>query len=306
MPVSADSAPALVVHGGAGASPDNVDGCETAAQLAATILHSAGEALDAVVRAVVSLEDDGRFNAGSGSVMGLDGATIEMDAAVMDSRGRLGSVACIRRVRNPVLVARAVADSPHSFLAGEGAERFARTHHMAIAPPPSEDILRRREAAIWQWIAQIKQRSPAEQAALLEGRHHPTEPPGAATPSCDTVGAVARDARGHFAVAGSTGGITPALMGRVGDTPIIGAGFYAGRDGAVAATGIGERIIPQLLAHTVYQWIADGTPLQQALERGIALFPAHVEVGLIAVSRTEAGSSSKRPMPVVAIGGRDD
>jgi L-asparaginase/beta-aspartyl-peptidase (threonine type) len=98
-------------------------------------------------------------------------------------------------------------------------------------------------------------------------------------------------------VALSTGGSAPSLLGRVGDTPIIGSGFYAGPDGAVAATGIGEQIVRHLLARTVYGWIEGGMPLQQALTRGVGLFDAHVPVGLIAVSRTEAGAYSNQDMP---------
>jgi L-asparaginase/beta-aspartyl-peptidase (threonine type) len=122
----------------------------------------------------------------------------------------------------------------------------------------------------------------------------PDLPAGAA---CDTVGAVVRAPDGHFGVAASTGGAAPSLMGRIGDTPIIGSGFYAGPHGAVAATGIGEHIVRHLLAHRVYSWIEDGMPLEQALQRGVALFSEDVDVGLIAVSRTEAGAWSNRDMP---------
>lgn len=295
MTDTATHPPAIVVHGGAGAPLKHVDGCQAAADAASVILRNGGEALDAVVRAVAMMEDDGRFNAGSGAVMGMDGATIEMDAAIMDSRGRLGCVACIQRVRNPVAVARAIADSPHRFLCGEGAERFARVKHMAAPLPVREEIRRRREQAILRLIGQMDA-NPA-----LRDWNYPGDRPQAPAHACDTVGAVARDAQGHFAVAGSTGGVFPALMGRVGDTPVIGAGFFAGPNGAVAVTGTGERVIPLLLAHTVYQWIADGIDLDRALARGVALFPAHVEVGLIAVSRSAAGSATNCPMPIVRV-----
>jgi L-asparaginase/beta-aspartyl-peptidase (threonine type) len=122
----------------------------------------------------------------------------------------------------------------------------------------------------------------------------PDMPAGAA---CDTVGAVVRAPDGHFGVASSTGGSAPSLLGRIGDTPIIGSGFYAGPHGAVAATGIGEHIVRHLLAHRVYSWIEDGMPLAQALQRGIDLFGKDVPVGLIAVSRLEAGALSNREMP---------
>ena len=95
----------------------------------------------------------------------------------------------------------------------------------------------------------------------------------------------------------SSGGSAPALLGRVGDTPIVGSGFFAGPAGAVAASGIGEHIVRHLLARTVYGWIEDGMPLDQALQRGVDLFAPEIKVGLIAVSRHEAGACSNGEMP---------
>jgi L-asparaginase/beta-aspartyl-peptidase (threonine type) len=276
---------AVVVHGGAGAPSTDADGCVRAAHAAIAAMRS-GDALDGAVAAVVALEDDGRFNAGSGSVLGLDGATVEMDAAVMDTRGRLGAVACLKATRNPVLVARAVAQTPHWLLAGEGAERFAREAGFAeyrIGSSKARAAHRRLMSSLSGADKAFFERRLQQGSALQHGG--------------DTVGAVTRDAGGHFAVAGSTGGIAPALLGRVGDTPIIGSGFYAGPHGAVAATGLGEQIVRHLLAHTVYGWIAEGMPLYKALSRAIDFFPEEVDIGLIAVSRTEAGSKSNRDMP---------
>lgn len=292
---------AIVVHGGAGSSPDYKDGCERAAQRAAEELGISGDALEAAVAAVTVLEDDGRFNAGRGSVLCLDGETVEMDASVMDTRGRLGAVACVRGIENPVLLARAVADTPHWFLAGEGADRFAA----AIRHPAWNKISehqREQHRKVRKALAGSAPAMPGvDNQAFLRFwnyRSAPDLPPGAA---CDTVGAVVRAPDGHFGVAASTGGSAPSLLGRVGDTPIIGSGFYAGPHGAVAATGIGEYIVRHLLAHRVYTWIEDGMPLEQALKRGIALFDKDVDVGLIAVSRTEAGSWSNRDMPQARI-----
>src|SRR5690606_9739570 len=129
---------AVVVHGGAGASRENEDGCVLAARRALAQLEVNGDALDAAIAAVTALEDDGRFNAGSGSVLGLDGATVEMDASIMDTRGRVGAIACVQSVGNPVQLARAVADTPHWLLAGEGALRFARAIGMPQGAPVSE------------------------------------------------------------------------------------------------------------------------------------------------------------------------
>ncbi|MGZ8993293.1 MAG: isoaspartyl peptidase/L-asparaginase [Burkholderiaceae bacterium] len=290
----------VVTHGGAGSTRDAVDGCEAAGRLALQQLGASGSSLDAVVAAVVSLEDDSRFNAGTGSHLGLDGKTVELDAAVMDTRGKLGAVACLGAVRNPVRVARAVADTPHWLLAGEGALKFAqlmeldqpllisaqsREQHRQmlmklarldseqLAPGYANDEFKR----FWNYSTSW------EQALLSYG--------------CGTVGAVARDADGHFAVATSTGGSPPSMSGRVGDTPIIGCGFYAGPRGAIAATGIGEYIVRQMLARTVYGWIEGGEPLESALQRAVQLFTSDVDIGLVGVTETEATAASNRDMP---------
>lgn len=292
---------AIVVHGGAGGKPEYKDGCERAAQRAVEELGISGDALEAAIAAVAVLEDDGRFNAGRGSVLCLDGETVEMDASVMDTRGRLGAVACVRGIENPVLLARAVADTPHWFLAGDGADRFAA----AIRHPAWNEISEHQREQHRKVRAALAGSTPAMPGAdnraflrFWNYRSAPDLPPGTA---CDTVGAVVRAPDGHFGVAASTGGSAPSLLGRVGDTPIIGSGFYAGPAGAVAATGIGEYIVRHLLAHRVYTWIEDGIPLEQALKRGIALFDEDVDVGLIAVSRTDAGAFSNRDMPQARI-----
>jgi len=288
---------AIVVHGGAGSPRDYDDGCARAARQAADELAISADALEAAIAAVASMEDDGRFNAGIGSVLCLDGATVEMDASIMDTRGRLGAVACVQNVKNPVLLARAVAETPHWLLAGEGANRFAA----AIGHPSHHEITPHQRDAHKKLLKELAGTVPAmpgvDNQAFLRFWNYQSPlhlPPNAA---CDTVGAVVRGPDGHFAVAASTGGSAPKLLGRVGDTPIVGSGFYAGPHGAVAATGIGEQIVRHLLARTVYGWIEDGMPLDQALRRGIDLFDPLVAVGLIAVSRTEQAVCSNRDMP---------
>lgn len=292
---------AIVVHGGAGSPCDYQDGCEQAARRAVEELGISGDALEAAIAAVTVLEDDGRFNAGRGAALGLDGATVEMDASVMDTRGRLGAVACVQGIENPVLLARAVADSPHCFLAGEGANRFAH----AIRHPTWDKISEHQREQHRQVLKELAGSTPAmprvDNKAFLRFWNFPKSPNLPASAACDTVGAVVRAPDGHFGVAGSTGGSAPCLMGRVGDTPIIGSGFYAGPAGAVAATGIGEHIVRHMLAHRVYSWIEDGMPLEQALQRGIDLFDKDIDVGLIAVSRTEAGALSNSGMPLAKL-----
>jgi len=288
---------AVVVHGGAGVSREHEDGCVLAARRALAQLEINGDALDAAIMAVATLEDDGRFNAGSGSVLALDGATVEMDAAIMDSRGRLGATTCVQGVKNPVRLARAIADTPHWMLAGDGAGRFARAVGLAAASPVSERQRTAHRKLSAQLAGSVPMMPGLNQDVFERFWNYNTPLQLPESVACDTVGAVVRGPDGHFAVACSTGGSAPSLLGRVGDCPIIGSGFFAGPEAAVAATGIGEQIVRHLLARTVYGWIADGIPLTQALQRGIDLFPPEVAVGLVAVSRSEAGSCSNREMP---------
>ncbi len=242
-------------------------------------LRKGGSALDAVVAATVVLEDDPRTNAGTGSRMRLDGS-IQMDAAVMDSRRRAGSVAAISDVRNPVLVARKVMETPHFMLAGDWATQFARSHGFPAYDPATDRARKRLERT----NADLKKGNvPAWARAWL--RDHAT----------DTVGAVARDARGRYAAASSTGGISYMMPGRVGDSPIIGAGLYAGPDGAVTVTGVGEEIWRVLLSKFVYDRVAELGP-QPACDEGLRLFPKSVPMGLIAVGTEGAGEACNREM----------
>ena len=289
---------AIVTHGGAGEPLEFTDGCEAAARRGRETLLETGDALDAAIAAVVVLEEDDRFNAGTGAVLCLDGATIEMDAAVMDTRGRLGAIACVRDVRNPVKLARAVADTPHLLLAGEGAGRFARALGFE-GSQPIRASQREKHDKVLKELAGPAPMMPGVDNRMFD-RFWNYESPLQLPPSAahDTVGAVVRGPDGHFAVAGSTGGSAPSLLGRVGDTPMVGSGFYAGPLGAIAATGIGEHIIRHLLARTVYGWLEQGMPLQQALQRGIDLIDKDAPTGLIAVTKTEAAACSNTHMPI--------
>ena len=288
---------AIVAHGGAGSPREYVDGCERAVARARQELELSGDALEAAIAAVAEMEDDGRFNAGSGSVLCLDGSTVEMDASIMDTRGRLGAVACVQGIRNPVLLARAVADTPHWLLAGDGATRFAA----AIGHPVHDRISERQREAHRKLLKELAGSVPAmpgvDNHAFLRYWNYQTPASLPESASCDTIGAVVRAPDGHFGVACSTGGSAPSLLGRVGDTPIIGSGFFAGPHGAIAATGIGEHIVRHLLAHTVYAWIAGGMPVDEAVRRGVELMPQEIDVGVIAVDRREAAMHSNREMP---------
>jgi L-asparaginase/beta-aspartyl-peptidase (threonine type) len=272
------------------------DGCDSAASAAFRILEQGGRALDAVTEAARILEDDGRFNAGSGSTLRLDGVTIETDAGLMDSTGHIGIVISVRDVRNPVLLARALMQTPHVALSGEGARLFARKKHLKRFGKPS----RHSKDRYRRLLSQIRQGELASHDPRWEGCDMETlwnfELPYKNVFDVDTIGAVALDRAGTFAVANSTGGASPMLLGRVGDSPMIGCGFFAGPQAAVACTGIGEEIIRNMLARGVYDLIADGNQTRVACRKAIRPFPGKTPVGVIAISGTGCAVVSNRQM----------
>ena len=233
----------IVIHGGAGSmTPETLGEAgdrEARAALAraleagTAILREGGSALDATQAAVVVLEDDPHFNAGRGSVFTAEGR-IECDAAIMDGATLdAGAVAGVRATRNPIRLAREVMDkSAHVFLAGSGADGFARAHGIETADP--------------SWFE-----TPERRRQLDEILARPDMPFDSAM-KYGTVGAVAVDTQGHVAAATSTGGLTGKKWGRVGDSPLIGAGTYADdRAAAVSCTGSGEYFIRLGVAHEI-------------------------------------------------------
>jgi beta-aspartyl-peptidase (threonine type) len=276
----------IIVHGGAGSPTHFSDGCKAACESAFSLLETGKSSLDAVVEAARILEDDGRFNAGSGSALRLDGKTIEMDASVMDSEGNIGIVIALHDIKNPILIARAVLNTPHVALAGEGATAFARKLGFQPFDKSSQRALER-----YQMVKQrIKNSKLEKESPLWKG--HDIEAlwnfPDVSYKEifCDTIGAVAIDKEGVLAVANSTGGFSPMMLGRVGDSPMIGCGFYSGPECALAATGMGEMIIKKMFAKTVYDMISNGEDIKGACEKGVAMFPLEIGVGIIAVSKT--------------------
>ncbi len=233
----------LVVHGGSGilerarSTPEQDrqarSGLERALAAGGAILAEGGSALDAVERAACVLEDEPSFNAGRGAVFTYQG-TNELDAAVMDGRSRdAGAVTGVTGTKNPVRLARTVMErSPHVFLSREGADQFSREQGLEQVGP--------------EWFATEERRRQLDMM-LAEGDHYFDE-----ELKYGTVGAVAVDVRGHVAAATSTGGLTGKRWGRIGDTPLIGAGTYADdRSGAVSATGAGEYFIRAAVAHEI-------------------------------------------------------
>lgn len=254
---------ALALHGGAGTlrraelSPQREAGyragLEAALEAGHAVLRQGGAALDAVTAAVCVLEDDPLFNAGRGSVFNEQGV-IEMEAAVMDGlTRRAGSVTGLRRVRHPVLAARRVMEcTGHVTLGFEAAEAFARDQGLALEPEAWFHT-----AARWQALqAELeRRRQGGSEAGMSEAQKH------------GTVGAVALDAAGALAAATSTGGRTAKRAGRIGDTPVIGAGTWADLRVAVSGTGLGEAFIRAAAAHDIAARMAyAGASLHEACD----------------------------------------
>jgi L-asparaginase / beta-aspartyl-peptidase len=234
-------------------------GLEAALAAGSAMLEKREGALDAVEAAVRVLEEDRCFNAGRGSVLTATGR-VELDAAIMDGRTlAAGAVACVRTVRNPVRLARAVLEhSPHVLLAGDGAEAFAR--EQGFAPVDAGYFWTARR---WARFVATKRDLGEDVASWSEDAPDDR--------STGTVGAVALDGAGHLAAATSTGGVTNKHRGRVGDSPIIGAGTYADdRTCAVSATGAGEAIMRALVAHEVAARMRHlGQTLREAAEAAV-------------------------------------
>jgi beta-aspartyl-peptidase (threonine type) len=272
----------IAIHGGAGTLPRAQMSAEReqqyraglAAALAAgfQVLDGGGSSLDAVTRAVVALEDDALFNAGRGAVFTLDGRN-ELDASIMDGATRAAGAVCgLTRIRNPVELARAVMEhSEYVFLSGAGAEQFAASRGFEFV---GGDYFY--TSARWSQLERI--RGGEGGVSPLTISH------------VGTVGAVALDARGRLAAATSTGGMTGKRFGRIGDSPLIGAGTYADvRSCAVSATGHGEMFIRAAVAHDICARVRyGGRTLARAVEEVVMeeLPAIGGEGGVIAIDRS--------------------
>ena len=238
--------PVLVIHGGAGVIKRDMTPAKEAEVRAAMTraleqghaqLKAGKSALDAVATAITVLEDDPNFNAGKGAVFTHDGKN-ELDAAIMDGFNlRAGAVAGVHRIKNPILLARAVMEqSPHVMLAGDGAEAFAKEVGIALVDPSYF-----RTETRWRQLQQaLKEDAAKKPHTDVETAKH-----------FGTVGAVALDVQGHLAAGTSTGGMTDKRWGRIGDSPLIGAGTYANSGCAVSGTGWGEFYIRTVAAHSI-------------------------------------------------------
>ncbi len=250
---------AIVIHGGAGTirretlTPDREKAYRDKLQEALTtgynILKSGGTSLDAVVATINVMEDSPQFNAGKGAVFTADG-TNELDAAIMDGATlKAGSVASLKRIKNPITLARWVMErSPHVMMVGEGAETFAKQNGMEWVDPSYFRTEQR-----WNQLQEAKKR----EQQMSDPGSQSKKPGGPNNDESDerkfgTVGCVALDRAGNIAAGTSTGGTTNKKFGRVGDAPIIGAGTYANnKTCGISCTGTGEYFIRSVVGHDV-------------------------------------------------------
>jgi beta-aspartyl-peptidase (threonine type) len=278
---------AIIVQGGAGkVSPDRIEsaqaGCKEAALIGWQILQAGGPALDAVEAAVRSLEDNPMFNAGTGACLNSDG-NIQLDAGLMEGHTlKVGAVAGVELIKNPISLARKVLESPHVMLVCKGAQDFAQEQGISLFA--LEDLLTERQYQIW-----LENKAQAEKGLEEEVRHHRREVGSlpAREEKHGTVGAVALDMPGRMAAATSTGGIHNKYPGRVGDSPLVGCGFYADENAAISCTGDGEDFMRLLIAKRAADFVARGDTAREAAEAAIALLGAKATGtgGLIVVDR---------------------
>ena len=282
------STPSFIVHGGAWDIPDeempgHLNGCRIAAQIGWSILQQGGAALDAVEAAIRALEDDSAFDAGKGAWLNSAGE-VELDAIIMDGTTlESGAVAAVQHVRNPISLARLVMErTPHALIAGTGAERFAQAQGIELCD--ESELLTGHELERWRMIRAQRDFSVVQ---AFSGSPH------------GTVGAVARDVRGHIAAGTSTGGTPNKMQGRVGDSPLIGCGCYADDLSAGAsATGWGESIMKVVLCKAVCDYTTQGYSAQGAADKAIGVLADRAQGlgGLIVIDRSgQIGVSFNTP-----------
>jgi len=283
----------VIVHGGAWDTPNDlfeerIKGVERAAREALGVLDSGGSALDAVERAVKVMEDDPNFNAGIGSALNEEGF-VELDAIIVDGSSlNFGSVAAVRRIKNPISLARAIMERTHNNMyVAEGAEKIAIELGFQLIDP--RELITKRRLETWR-------RKKSGNNVF------------------STVGAVALDSDGNIAAATSTGGIPFKKPGRVGDSPLIGCGAFADREiGGASATGQGEAIMRVLLSKLAVDILSMGASPADAAKRalsimrgkirgkgGLILVDKHGRVGYAHTSRRMAVAYSTREGDVIA------
>jgi len=282
----------MIVHGGAWDLPDGErdahrSGCLRALECGFALLAQGAGALAAVQAAVVALEDDPAFDAGTGSVLNEDGG-VELDAALMDGRDlRVGAVAAVADVPNPVLLARAVLESEHAMLVAAGASRFAARAGVPTCDPGRLVVERERR----RWASRD---GAGDARAFFSGAR-------------GTVGAAALDRAGDLAAATSTGGAPGKPAGRVGDSPIVGAGVYAeNRLAAVSATGYGEAILRLVWSFRAASLAGAGVPAPEACARAVRLLAGAGGHGGLVMVDADGRVGHARNTPAMAVAWRRD
>jgi beta-aspartyl-peptidase (threonine type) len=283
--VSADSKLAIVIHGGAGTITKSSLSAEKEAAIRATLeasvragykaLLDGADSTVAVTRAINVMEDSPLFNAGKGAVFNADGKN-EMDASIMEGAElNAGAVASVSHIKNPIdLALKVMTDSEHVMLMGDGAEEFARQQGFEMVDPAYFHTDFR-----WQQLQRIKAKEVAQETITTQDQHDKW---------FSTVGAVALDRHGNLAAGTSTGGTSNKRWGRVGDSPIIGAGTYANNKScAVSATGHGEYFIRHVVAYNICNRVELGAPVGEAADIVVndILVKANGEGGVIAMDR---------------------
>lgn len=297
---------ALIVHGGAGLIPADRHaaasaGCRAAVEAGWRALLAGGSALDAVQTAIMAMEDNPGFNAGTGAVLTEDGHA-ELDAGLMDGEAmQVGAVAGVQRIKNPIRLARAVLASRWVLLQGSGAEQFAVEAGISLCDPEELVTAAQRE----RWRRGYREGDAVNVGPTLGGLDVgavTAENVHADDTKHGTVGAVAMDAAGRVAAGASTGGMAAKHPGRVGDTPLAGCGFAAEHGlGGVSCTGQGEDFIRLTLARRALDLIGGGMSAQQAADEAIRLLGARVggDGGLIVLD-AEGRPGFARNTPAMA------
>lgn len=269
----------LIVHGGANnlvsEDFDRRKKCEKIADSLEKMLIKGGNALDVCEHGIKLLEDDIAFNAGTGAYLQIDGKC-RLDACLMDSDLRLGSVIQIENIKNPISVARKLLErNVHSSLCGEGAIRFAQEQGI----PLYSGIIEKQSKVFLENLKNIKNDISYESLERFYAQKRAEK--------LGTVGCVVRDANGYIVAGTSTGGLKTCFSGRVGDTPMVGCGNYANKYVGVSCTGVGEKIMRVTLARTVAFGVQNGLSLKEALQSSMnELESIDGAGGIIAISHT--------------------
>ncbi|WP_052833639.1 isoaspartyl peptidase/L-asparaginase [Staphylothermus hellenicus] len=286
-------AKSIILHGGAGSWKDSKIRekayvvMEKCTRRAWEILNNTNNALEAVVEAVKCMEDSGYLNAGVGSVLDILGNRT-LDAGIMTSNGLIGAVSAVKATRNPIVLARIVAEkTPHIIIGGDGADTLARLYGLPPLPPPPKHAVEGYYENLKKLLGgEISRDYWRKILAFIETNENYKKFVGSLANTSDTVGAVAVDDNGLLAAAVSTGGVILKLPGRIGDSPIPGAGFYSSKKVACSSTGFGEMIIRSMPCLKLAEYMDQGMNFEEALDKVITIVNETVgkdTMGFIAV-----------------------